>query len=220
MLPKIFIHQDLGAREKAINEYLAQFGFSDPDVDLLYLKDDEKLGIEAVKKIREFFSIKPYQKDKKAVVAVSADNLTHQAQNALLKSLEEPPTNSIIILGVTTDDRLLPTILSRCQIININQKPDQSLTERFLKDINNLQFLSYEQRFEFIEKLEEKEVFLQALAIHFRKNLASHISSGNSNYLDFLKELIEAQRYALQNVNIRAILEYLMLKMPQAKLEK
>lgn len=220
MLPKIFIHQDLSAREQAINECLSQFGFSNPDVDLLYLKDDEKLGVEAVKKIREFLSIKPYQKDKKAVVAVSAGNLTPEAQNALLKSLEEPPKDSIIILGVSSEAKLLPTILSRCQIININQKSDQSLTEKFLKDIDDLVHSSYEQRFQFIEKLEEKEVFLQALTVYFRKNLASHISSGDSSYLDFLKELIEAQKYALQNVNIRAILEYLMLKMPQAKLEK
>lgn len=75
-------------------------------------------------------------------------------------------------------------------------------------DIEKLIGSSIEERFEFIEKLKDKESFLLSLVAYFHKKLPSNA--------EFVKELLQAEKWAKQNVNIRAILEYLMLKMPTA----
>ncbi|MBU1031473.1 hypothetical protein KKE03_00910, partial [Patescibacteria group bacterium] len=71
-------------------------------------------------------------------------------------------------------------------------------------------------RFKYIEKLKDREEFLHAMIQYFR-NQMFQISSDrgiNETIKDYLKELLQAERWAKQNVNIRAILEYLMLSMP------
>lgn len=59
----------------------------------------------------------------KVFIIREADRATVQAQNALLKTLEEPPGNTVIILLVTVLDRLLPTTLSRCQLARFDALP-------------------------------------------------------------------------------------------------
>jgi DNA polymerase-3 subunit delta' len=65
----------------------------------------------------------------KLFVIRAADDMTVQAQNALLKTLEEPPGSTFIILLVCAVDRLLPTTLSRCQLVRFSGLP-----ERFIRD--------------------------------------------------------------------------------------
>lgn len=65
----------------------------------------------------------PVRGKSKVFVIREADRMTTQAQNALLKTLEEPPPNTFIILLVAYTDRLLPTTLSRCQVIHFDALP-------------------------------------------------------------------------------------------------
>jgi DNA polymerase III gamma/tau subunit len=58
--------------------------------------------------------LKPSEAEYKVAVIVGADRLNTQAANAFLKTLEEPPRNSILILLTTDPQRILETILSRC----------------------------------------------------------------------------------------------------------
>ena len=89
-----------------------------PNPDLLILEPDPSIGIKEVRQLESFLSRKPYQKDKKIAVIKQAQTLTLPAQNALLKTLEEPPANSLIALLTSSPNKLLPTIISRCQLIN------------------------------------------------------------------------------------------------------
>ena len=61
----------------------------------------------------------------KVFIIREADRMTVQAQNALLKTLEEPPGATVIILLVTAMDRLLPTTLSRCQVVRFDTLPTE-----------------------------------------------------------------------------------------------
>lgn len=65
-------------------------------------------------------------KGPKAGIVLEADKLSVPAQNALLKILEEPPSNTIIILTAYSQFALLPTIVSRCQIIRFQQELEDS----------------------------------------------------------------------------------------------
>ncbi len=66
---------------------------------------------------------------------------------------------------------------------------------------------SLEERFEYIEKLKNKEEFLATLTTYFHQKILE--------YPDFTAKVLQAEKWHKQNVNIRAILEYLMLVMPQ-----
>lgn len=171
--------------------------------DLLYYPQDYKLGISEARKIKEHFSLKPYSAKGRVVVLEDASNLTIEAQNALLKTLEEPPENAILILGATSDAKFLPTILSRCQIIR--GKGEGERGKDYQKDVEKLISASIAERFEYVEKLKDREEFLKVLVDYFH----------HSQNTQFLRQLLKAEEWAAHNVNIRAILEYLMLVMPQ-----
>ena len=210
MIARLLISQSLEIRKIELKKLLEQAGLRNPHPDLFYIDSFQKLGIAEARKIKEFFSLKPYSSKGRAVILEDATNLTPEAQNALLKTLEELPENGLFILCANSDAPFLPTVLSRCQIINLSSK-FQAPSSKFSLDIEKLLESSVEQRFEYIEKLKDREEFLQFLISYFHQNLASHLEGGNVN---FLKELLQAEQWQKQNVNIRAILEYLMLAMP------
>ena len=78
--------------------------------------------------------IKPYSSKYKIYIIDDADKMTEQAQNALLKTIEEPPAYGIIMLLVTNKNKLLPTILSRCVTLNLKPVSVDSITEYLMKE--------------------------------------------------------------------------------------
>lgn len=87
-----------------------------PDVKFIS-PDTTSISIKTIRDLKPWLYQKPFSLAKKAVVINQADTLTLQAQNALLKSLEEPPQNTYIYLTTTNPGLLLVTITSRCQLI-------------------------------------------------------------------------------------------------------
>lgn len=213
MIARLLISKSLKERAGEIRKILMENNLSPNHPDLLYLTFDSKLGIAEARKIKTHFSLKPYCAKGRAVVLEDASTLTVEAQNALLKILEEPPKDAILLLGAASEHSFLPTILSRCEIIKLTPNYYDTLEYhiKYKEDIVKLQDSSIEDRFAYIEKLKDREEFLHAMVFYFHQNLASHTGYVNT---DFLKELITAEQWANQNVNIRAILEYLMLVMP------
>lgn len=210
----LLIHADTSKREEKAEEILLENNLARNHPNLLWFSPEEKLGIEQARQIKDFLSLKPYQGSSQAVILICAENLTPDAQNALLKVLEEPPEGTIFILGASSEDQLLPTVLSRCQIVNLSM-PATSDKGKYQQEIEKLFGYSMEKRFQFIEKLDKKEEFLLALASYFRQQMLKNLS--NRELQVFLSDLIDAERWANQNVNIRAILEYLMLRIPSLK---
>ena len=74
-----------------------------------------KIKIEQIRDLQRVVSLKPYEADYKVVIIIEAHTLTQEAGNALLKTLEEPPSNTILILVTHVPEALLPTIRSRVQ---------------------------------------------------------------------------------------------------------
>lgn len=215
MNSKILVSPNLTQRQEEILKAIKAQDLKKDHPDVLYFDSEQKLGVAEAKKIREFLSLKPYNSQKKIVAIESAYNLTPEAQNALLKSLEEPPEySSLIILGIEKESQLLPTILSRCQIESLEFRVQSSELEKFEKDINYLIDSSMDQRFEYIEKLENKEEFLKALTSYYKNELVFQPGVVN---LNFAKSVMEAEKWAGENVNLRFILEYLMLNLPYKK---
>ncbi len=81
--------------------------------DVLYFKAGEKLGIAEAKKIKQHFYLKPYSLKGRVIIIEDASVMTIEAQNALLKTLEEPPSHVLFILATTESSKIPQTILSR-----------------------------------------------------------------------------------------------------------
>ncbi len=152
----------------------------------------------SVDKIRDVFSslyIKPLISDKKIIFIPEADLCETAAQNAMLKSFEEPPPYGVIILAVKNPSNLLPTIRSRAVIYDLNPAPKSEI-EEFIKN-------TYPEKKESASFLAEFSGGIIGKAVSFctdeefsllRKKVLSHLlgfseSRMNAFYLaDFFKE--------------------------------
>ncbi len=85
-----------------------------PDVVVVAPGDSGSIKIEAVRTVIDQANYRPFEARRRVVIIDEADALVEQAQHALLKTLEEPPSASIFLLVSSLPDALLPTVRSRC----------------------------------------------------------------------------------------------------------
>ena len=85
-----------------------------PDVLVVEPGDTGTIKIDQVRDVIDRAGYRPFEGRRRAVIIDQADALVPQAQNALLKTLEEPPSASVFLLVTSRPDALLPTVLSRC----------------------------------------------------------------------------------------------------------
>lgn len=101
--------------------------FSHPDFFLL--EGEQSIGIDKIRELEKKLTLKPYLGTVKIALVLEAEKLTLPAQNAFLKTLEETPPSSLIILTVPEINSLLPTVVSRCQIIKIKPEKEPKIKE-------------------------------------------------------------------------------------------
>jgi DNA polymerase-3 subunit delta' len=85
-----------------------------PDVIVLEPDDTGWIKIEPVRDVIDRAGYRPFEARRRVVIIDEADALRTEAQNALLKTLEEPPSASVFLLVSSMPDALLPTVVSRC----------------------------------------------------------------------------------------------------------
>src|SRR5438309_183625 len=85
-----------------------------PDVVVVEPGDSGAIKIDQIRDVVERTNYRPFEGRRRVVIVDEADALVVQAQNALLKTLEEPPPSSVFILVTARPDVLLPTVRSRC----------------------------------------------------------------------------------------------------------
>ena len=100
------------------------------NLDIIELDAASNRGVEEIREIRDKVHFQPAQNRRKVYIIDEAHMLTREASNAFLKTLEEPPEHVIFILCTTEADRLLPTILSRCQRYDFRRLPGQTIYDR------------------------------------------------------------------------------------------
>ncbi len=100
------------------------------NLDVIELDAASNRGVEEIREIRDKVHFQPAQNRRKVYIIDEAHMLTREASNAFLKTLEEPPAHVIFILCTTEADRILPTILSRCQRYDFRRLPGQTIYDR------------------------------------------------------------------------------------------
>jgi DNA polymerase-3 subunit delta' len=95
--------------------------------------DGAYIKIDQIRDLQRALAFRPFEAPKKACIIEAADRLNPAAGNALLKTLEEPPGNALLILITANPDGVLPTVLSRCQRLRFASLAEATV-ENLLRD--------------------------------------------------------------------------------------
>ena len=99
-----------------------------PDLHMIE-PEGQNIKIEQIRELNRILAFKPLSGKYRVSIIRQAETMTDEAANSLLKTLEEPPQNNILILNVTEPQALFPTIVSRCQKVLFRPIPVPALAD-------------------------------------------------------------------------------------------
>lgn len=111
-------------KKDKIHEYLKQYL---PDQPFIPVHEKISIHIEQIRSLIEDLSLMPIPGRRRFVLILEADKMTEEAANCFLKTLEEPPVDTLFVLVTSRLEHVLPTIRSRCQIIHFYHLTDSDL---------------------------------------------------------------------------------------------
>lgn len=127
-----------GALEPCQECHACKQALSGNQPDIIRLSHDKPntISVDDIRgQINNDVAIKPYSSPYKIYIINEAEKMTQQAQNALLKTLEEPPEYAVILLLTANVNALLPTILSRCVVLNMKPVADSQVKAFLMKEL-------------------------------------------------------------------------------------
>jgi len=216
----LFLGPDLPAGRQVDSEmkkmafWLADF-LKTSDFDILYIVPEEGkkvITIDQIRRAKKHLSLSSYNSIYKFAIINGAEAMNTDAANALLKTLEEPQGNTVLILTTTKPDFLPDTIISRLQNVRFGAVSLDKISEKFLnKEHINLLKKPLNDIFKYIEKIhkEEIEVFslLNSWLFWFRDKMIE-----DNKYSEKLKQVLETKNLiSSTNINKRLALENLVL---------
>ena len=152
-------------------------------------------GIDEIKNLINKVRVPPQIGNYKVYIIDEVHMLTTQAMNAFLKTLEEPPKHIIFVLATTEKNKILPTILSRCQIYDFNRINDNDIYEKLISVCEKEGFIYENDAISIIAKksdgsLRDSLTILDRIVSFTNKNISTEKTSKILNILDnesFLK---------------------------------
>ena len=162
--------------------------------DLIYVEHEKpgSIGVDDIRKqINDTIMVRPYSSYYKIYIVDEAEKMTQQAQNALLKTIEEPPSYAVIILLTTNQDAFLPTILSRC--VQLKLKP--------LKDFVVKSYLT--------EHMQIAEADADIYAAFARGNLGRAIALASSEDFNLMRQEVLHLLKHVKDADISELLDYI-----------
>lgn len=180
---------------KGLAEVILGIDERENHVDVInYRTSESSFKVSHVRELVAEVNKKPYEGDKKVIIIYDGQKMTTEAQNALLKTIEEPPNGVYIIILSTSLELILDTIKSRCQITKLSPLSGESLIEFIDRDYSNVDDLTKKSLIAFsqgipgrIEKFANDAAF--ALIRGFILDLFSSIAERNS------KDILEYTSY-------------------------
>lgn len=197
------------------------------DPDLIDLKGTTSIGIDEIRQLEHALALKPYSYPPKVAIIAEGEKLTPEAQNALLKTLEEPPRQTVVILATQNLEVFQPTIISRCQIIQLPSQPQISLKKGEIKkynsELDSILSSSISKRIRLAEKFKTRSeaiYFCDIQTLLWRELLMQKVQRGKGKLstkeiIEILKEIQKIKKYLQSNVNVRLAIENLLLAFPQ-----
>lgn len=187
--------------------------------DITIIEQEKSIGIEIVRLIQKNLFLSPVKGKTKAIILKDAHTITIEAQNALLKILEEPPQHALIILLANNPEAFLPTVLSRLVCITLKEE-QRILTQDECLDMqtftHSLVQLPIGQRLKLAQdhgkSKEETLLFLEKMLFATRAQVIQDVTNEKTPNPSILKELQKTYTIVKTiNVSPRFALEQFVL---------
>lgn len=162
--------------------------------DLIYVTHEKpaSIGVDDIREqINDTIMVRPYSSYYKVYIVDEAEKMTVQAQNALLKTIEEPPSYAVILLLTTNQDAFLPTILSRCVQLKLKPLRDEVVREYLVQSLG----------------VEESQA--EIYAAFARGNLGKAIHLAESEEFRVMYDALILMLKHLKDADISELLEYI-----------
>lgn len=178
-------------------------------VDVFIFDSENKIKIQEIRDLQHQINLKPHSSKYKLVIIRNAGNLTLESSNALLKTLEEPPKNSILVLMAKNQEFFLPTILSRVRKIKIPKSNIEKLSiedQDFFVSITNM---NLREKFDLADRLSKNgklNIFFVKWLIYLRGELLVGKNVGK-----LIRKIQKCQSLLKTNINLKLALENILL---------
>lgn len=165
--------------------------------------ENKTIKIEQIRQMQEKIAEKPITSNRKVYLIIDSDTMTKEAQNCLLKTLEEPPEYTTIILTTSNESKLLNTIKSRCMKISFETIENEKI-EEYLK--SNLQIEPSKELINLSEGSIGKAIMLEQ-----EKEIYEQVNNviNNIENQDLITTLNNAEVLYKEKEKIQEILEYI-----------
>ncbi len=140
MLAKAFaqtLQCEKGGTEPCMECHSCKQAMSGNQPDIIYVRHEKPntISVDDIRtQINNDIVVKPYSSKRKIYIVDEAEKMNQQAQNALLKTIEEPPAYATLLLLTTNADMFLPTILSRCVRLNLKAVRDEKIKDFLMRE--------------------------------------------------------------------------------------
>ena len=160
------------------------------------VSEKNTLGVDLIRQGTQFLQKTAQMSGYKSVLIPHAELMTESAANALLKTLEEPSAHSHIVLLTSDVERLLPTIISRCRLIDIRPHVGEQLNEELsLTSLDSFSNLSHLSELQSGEKLSRYQETVEAFCLYLtdqvtRQVLESLLVEDDTNTMRWLEKIL------------------------------
>lgn len=174
--------------------------------------DSETVKIDEVRQLIHWLYLRPMAGDKKVLILEKAELLNANSSTTLLKTLEEPPEYARIILATTDEQKILPTIVSRCAKIRLPLVINQNSSENYLSP-DQLSKMSVKEKFDWVTVTSELPVSeIKKILVFWQVDLREKLLVGGDK-LEILNQINRGKGLLETNISVKLLLENLLLKM-------
>ena len=220
----LFIGQkNLGKKDFA-KEFSEFIGCKFPDLMIVEPEEQKEIPIAKIREVQNFLLYKSYNGGFKVIIIDEAEKMNQEAQSCLLKTLEEPKGDTLLILVTSKPEMMLSTIFSRCQTMKFFGKPVGSLQKteeenKILQEFINVIGTDLSEKFKYTKAMDfEKQDLSLTLTIlqkYFRNQLLSKIGQNSESVKKLIKDikLVEEinNKITFTNANQKLALEILLM---------
>ncbi len=194
MIPQLIIFKNRITLDQYINQEIKKFHINFFNITKIEPLKEKGITVDQIREITKIF--KYVKKEISLIIFYDFDKANIEAQNALLKTLEEQATNNLILLAVRNLNKLLPTIISRTRVIYLNksqpdfeyQKKEVAEVEKILLDPN---LTSHFTNSFFEVTTKERAIYLLLIIIKLTRKFFFKIKQKNNRDYSLLSEIIK-----------------------------
>lgn len=188
-----------------------------PDYYEINKEKTESIKIDEIREMQNKILEKPIISKQKVYIINNAENMTKEAQNCILKTLEEPPEFVTIILVVNSENEVLVTIKSRCVKFVFTEEDKEELTEEEKLRYNELEkIFRHVEKYKSVELLNKLDILYKDKEniyenLDFINTILAEKSKKNIKYLDYIEYVEKTKNKLRTSSNFDMCIDYLIL---------